>query len=209
MKTAQKKTATKSGSAGNASKRQPTQKSKSASKSSDDQATGLRDLLEDGLKDIYWAEKALVKALPALAKKATSEELIDALNEHLAVTQEQVNRLDEVFASLGTKAQAKKCEAMEGLVKEANEMTGSTAGGVVRDAAIIGACQKVEHYEIATYGTLATYARILGETEAADLLEQTLAEEKDADVKLTEVAESSINLQAADQDEEEDEEEEE
>lgn len=208
MKTAQKKSPAKAGSAGNASSRQATQRSRSISKSSNDQASGLRDLLEDGLKDIYWAEKALVKALPALAKKATSEELIAALNEHLEVTREQVARLDEVFASLGAKAQAKKCEAMEGLVKEANEMTGSTARGVVRDAAIIGACQKVEHYEIATYGSLATYARILGETEAADLLEQTLAEEKDADIKLTEVAESSINVEAAEEDEADEDEEE-
>ena len=160
-------------------------------------ATGLRDFFEDSLKDIYWAEKALTKALPKMVKKATSQELIDALTEHLAVTQEQVTRLEEVFTLIGVKAQAKKCAAMEGLIKEAGEIMESTAEGVVRDAGIIAAGQKVEHYEIATYGTLCAFAKILGEQEAAGLLLQTLNEEKEADSKLSEVAETSINMQAA------------
>lgn len=167
------------------------------------EAQGLRDLFEDSLKDIYWAEKALTKALPKMIKKATSEELVAALTDHLAVTQEQVTRLEEVFSTVGVKAQAKKCEAMEGLIKEGNEIMESTAEGVVRDAGIIAAGQKVEHYEIATYGTLCAFAKILGEDEAAGLLLQTLNEEKEADNKLSEVAEGSINLQAAGQDSEE------
>ena len=123
-----------------------------------------------------------------------------ALKEHLAITGEQVTRLEQVFESIGTKAQAKKCEAMEGLIKEAEEIMESTEEGVVRDAGIISAGQKVEHYEIATYGTLCAFAKILGEDEAVSLLEETLNEEKEADQKLTEVAESSINIEAADAD---------
>ena len=210
MKTAQKTTPKKSNGSAPASRKQQTQQSKSQSQSrasSSEEATGLRELFEDSLKDIYWAEKALLKALPKMAKKATSEELIATLNEHLTVTQDQVTRLEEVFTTLGVKAQAKKCEAMEGLIKEANEIMESTAQGVVRDAGIISASQKVEHYEIATYGTLTAFAKILGENEAADLLYQTLTEEKEADEKLTEVAESSINVQAANEGEEEEDEE--
>src|SRR3954451_5971736 len=121
-------------------------------------AQGLRDLFEDELKDIYWAEKALTKALPKMIKNATSDELATALKEHLAITEEQVTRLEQVFESVGTKAQAKKCQAMEGLIKEAEEIMESTEEGVVRDAGIISAGQKVEHYEIATYGTLSAFA---------------------------------------------------
>jgi ferritin-like metal-binding protein YciE len=160
-------------------------------------AQGLRDLFEDELKDIYWAEKALIKALPKMIKNTTSEELATALKGHLVVTEQQVTRLDQVFESIGTKAQAKKCEAIEGLIKEAEEIMESTEKGVVRDAGIISAGQKVEHYEIATYGTLSAFAKILGEDDAVSLLEETLSEEKEADEKLTEVAESSINIQAA------------
>ena len=171
-------------------------------------AQGLRDLFEDELKDIYWAEKALTKAIPKMIKNATSEELINALSEHLEVTQEQVKRCEQVFDILGKPARAKKCEAMAGLIKEAEEIIESTEIGVVRDAGIISAGQKVEHYEIASYGTLCAFATTLGETEAAELLQQTLQEEKDADKTLTEVAESSINVEAADEDEEEEDEEE-
>ena len=160
-------------------------------------AQGLRDLFEDELKDIYWAEKALTKAIPKMIKNSTSEELVTALKEHLAITEEQVTRLEQVFESVGTKAQAKKCEAMDGLIKEAEEIMESTEKGVVRDAGIISAGQKVEHYEIATYGTLSAFAKILGEDDAVSLLEETLNEEKEADEKLTEVAESSINIEAA------------
>ncbi len=161
------------------------------------EASGLRELFEDALKDIYWAEKALTKALPKMIKKATASELTAALSDHLAVTEQQVIRLEEVFNSIGIKPQAKKCAAMEGLIKEGSEVMESTAKGMVRDAAIIGAGQKVEHYEIATYGTLCAFAKILGETEAAGLLQTTLDEEKEADTTLTSVAEGSINLGAA------------
>jgi len=170
-------------------------------------ADDLRSLFEEQLKDIYWAEKALTKALPKMAKNATAEELVSALNDHLAVTKEQVTRVEEVFAILGKKAQAKKCDAMEGLLKEGEGILEETEPGAVRDAGIIGACQKVEHYEIATYGTLASFANLLGETEAAEILESILAEEKEADETLTTVAESAINLDAMegeDEDEESD-----
>ena len=200
MKTAQKEMAKKSPAKApqTASNTNGSQQSKAGNMAPDPEvATGLRDFFEDSLKDIYWAEKALTKALPKMVKKATSQELIDALTEHLAVTQEQVTRLEEVFTLIGVKAQAKKCAAMEGLIKEAGEIMESTAEGVVRDAGIIAASQKVEHYEIATYGTLCAFAKILGEQEAAGLLLQTLNEEKEADSKLSEVAETSINMQAA------------
>ena len=200
MKTAQKEMPKKSPAKAlkTASNTNGSQQSKAGNMAPDPEvATGLRDFFEDSLKDIYWAEKALTKALPKMVKKATSQELIDALTEHLAVTQEQVTRLEEVFTSIGVKAQAKKCAAMEGLIKEAGEIMESTAEGVVRDAGIIAAGQKVEHYEIATYGTLCAFAKILGEQEAAGLLLQTLNEEKEADSKLSEVAETSINMQAA------------
>ena len=169
-------------------------------KAKPDAARGLRDLLEDELKDIYWAEKALTKAIPKMIKNATSSELQTALKEHLAVTQQQVTRLEQVFESIGAKAAAKKCEAMDGLIREAEDIMESTEEGAVRDAGIISAGQKVEHYEIATYGTLRTFATILKEEEAASLLEETLKEEKGADEKLTEVAESSINIEAAGED---------
>jgi ferritin-like metal-binding protein YciE len=160
-------------------------------------AEDLRELFEEQLKDLYWAEKALTKALPKMAKNATAEELVTAINDHLEVTREQVARMEEVFGVLGKKPQAKKCEAMEGLIKEGEEMLEHTNPGAVRDAGIIAAAQKVEHYEIASYGTLVAFANILGEVEAADLLQLTLDEEKDADVTLTQVAENHINIDAA------------
>ena len=116
------------------------------------------------------------------------------------ITEQQVTRVEQVFESIGTKAQAKKCEAMDGLIKEAGDIMESTEEGAVRDAGIISAAQKVEHYEIATYGTLRTFATILNEEEAASFLEETLNEEKEADEKLTEVAESSVNIEAAEDD---------
>ena len=163
-------------------------------------AEGLRELFVDSLKDIYWAEKALVKALPKMAKNATSENLITAINEHLSVTQEQVARLEEVFKSVGEKAAAKKCDAMEGLIKEGESIMEETEAGPVRDAGIIAASQKIEHYEIATYGTLAAFATTLGEDDAVLLLEKTLAEEKQADVTLTEAAYNTINFDAKEED---------
>ncbi|HUR30405.1 MAG TPA: ferritin-like domain-containing protein [Saprospiraceae bacterium] len=158
--------------------------------------SGLRDLFEDQLKDIYWAEKALTKAIPEMIKNASSPDLVDALNEHLGITEQQVARCEEVFASMNMKAVGKKCEAMEGLIKEATEIMSSTTEGSVRDAGIICAAQKVEHYEIATYGTLAAFAKQLGESKAVSLLEKTLSEEKEADVSLTKLAEAHVNEEA-------------
>lgn len=160
-------------------------------------AEELRELFVDSLKDIYWAEKALTKALPKMAKNATSEELAMAIDEHLAVTQEQVARLEKVFGIMGEKATAKKCEAMDGLIKEGETIMQESQPGAVRDAGIIGAAQKVEHYEIATYGTLVAWAKTLGEDDAAEQLEMTLAEEKEADQILTDKAYNTINFDAA------------
>ena len=143
--------------------------SKNAQKSSSKASQGLRDLFEDELKDIYWAEKALIKAIPKMVKNATSEELVSALNDHLEVTKGHVDRLEESFNILGKPARAKKCEAMAGLVKEAEEIMEDTEEGVVRDAGIISAAQKVEHYEIASYGTLCAFAKTLGEDEVISL----------------------------------------
>ncbi len=162
-------------------------------------ADGLRELFVDSLKDLYWAEKALTKALPKMAKNATSPNLITAINDHLAVTQNQVTRLEQVFKSVGEKAVAKKCDAMDGLIKEGEGIMQETEVGAVRDAGIIAASQKVEHYEIASYGTLAAFAKTLGENEAMQLLLQTLQEEKDADVTLTEAAYNTINFDANDE----------
>ncbi|HSV11077.1 MAG TPA: ferritin-like domain-containing protein [Hanamia sp.] len=159
-------------------------------------AEGLRDLFVDELRDIYWAEKALTKAIPKMIKNATSQDLVDALEDHLQVTRGHVERCEKVFDILGKPARAKKCEAMEGLTKEAEEIMNSTEDGVVRDAGIISAAQKVEHYEIATYGTLCAFAKTLGESEIADLLGQTLKEERECDDRLTGIAESNINEEA-------------
>ncbi len=198
MKSAAKKTATP------AKKTPANSSNKSGSKNSGSSvAHGLRQLFEDMLKDIYWAEKALTKALPKMAKKATTEELVEALESHLEVTINHVARCEQIFEIMGKPAKAKKCEAMDGLIREAQEIMETTEDGVVRDAGIIAAGQKVEHYEIATYGTMRAFAKILGEEEIMNLLEQTLNEEKQADEKLTEVAESSINIEAAEKDEDE------
>lgn len=166
-------------------------------------AEGLRELFVESLKDIYWAEKALTKALPKMAKNATSEDLINTINDHLKVTEEQVSRLEQVFELIEEKATAKKCEAMEGLIKEGESIMEETQQGPVRDAGIIGASQKIEHYEIATYGTLAAFAETLGENEALQLLQQTLDEEKEADSLLTEVAYNNINFEASEEEEDE------
>ncbi|MEO7976957.1 ferritin-like domain-containing protein [Flavobacterium sp.] len=163
-------------------------------------ASGLTELFEDGLKDIYWAEKALTKAIPLMAKNATSADLIEALNSHLTETEDQIIRLEKVFELIGKKATAKKCDAMEGLIEEGKGIIEETEIGVVRDAGIISAAQKIEHYEIATYGTLRQFAETLGFEEAAALLEETLDEEKGADKKLTEVAVNAINVEAAEAD---------
>jgi ferritin-like metal-binding protein YciE len=167
-----------------------------------DAETGLRELFEDQLKDLYWAEKAFARFMPKTIEKVTSQELIDSLTEHMEVTKRQVTRLENVFELVGSKAKGEKCEAMEGLIKEAEDIVDSTEEGPVRDAGIIGAVQKVEHYEIASYGTLRSFANILGEHEAASLLEETLNEEKDADAELSELAESLINIEASGMDDE-------
>lgn len=161
------------------------------------QESGLKTLFTDELKDILWAEKHLLKALPKMAKGATSEELRTSIEMHISETQNQITRLEQVFEILGQKATAKKCEAMEGLVEEGKSMLEDTEdGSLTRDAAIISASQKIEHYEIASYGTLRTLATTLGLTEAAALLEQTLEEEKNTDVKLTRIAEGFVNESA-------------
>ena len=162
------------------------------------QDTGsLEKFFLDGLKDIYWAEKALTKALPKMQKAATTQELKSAFVNHLAQTKEQIVRLESVFEILGKKAQAKKCDAMEGLVKESEGIIEETeAGTITRDVALIMAAQKVEHYEIATYGGLAQLAKTLGREDVKELLGQTLQEEKDTDMLLTEIAESHINEDA-------------
>ena len=162
------------------------------------QDTGsLEKFFLDGLKDIYWAEKALTKALPKMQKAATTQELKSAFVNHLAQTKEQIVRLENVFEILGKKAQAKKCDAMEGLVKESEGIIEETeAGTITRDVALIMAAQKVEHYEIATYGGLAQLAKTLGREDVKELLGQTLQEEKDTDMLLTEIAESHINEDA-------------
>ncbi|RZJ70615.1 ferritin-like domain-containing protein [Flavobacterium sp.] len=162
----------------------------------DDAATDLRLLFVDGLKDIYWAENALVTALPKMRDNATSPALASAIDDHLAVTVNQVERLEDIFDILGEEAEGKKCEAMTGLIKEGENILEETVPGPVRDAGIIAAAQKVEHYEIASYGTLVSFAKTLGENEAAELLTQTLAEEKEADTLLSDVATGSVNADA-------------
>lgn len=165
------------------------------------------DLLEfftDQLKDIYWAEKHLVQKLPALQRAASSEELKNAIEEHIGQTQDQVARLEEVFSLLDKKPQAKKCDAMEGLTTEAKTVINETQSGTAtRDVGIIMAAQKVEHYEIAAYGSLTQLAKTIGLDDVADILAETLAEEKDTDVLLTQIAESHINYEAAEEGSEE------
>lgn len=173
--------------------------SKAKSSNAPMKSSQLMKLFEDELKDLYWAEKAITKAIPKMIKNATSPELIDALTSHLTETGTQITRLVRVFESIDKNATAKKCEAMEGILKEGEEIMESSEEGAMRDAGIISAGQKVEHYEIASYGTLRQFAETLGLTEAATLLEATLIEEKAADQKLTEVAVSAVNVQASEQ----------
>lgn len=159
--------------------------------------TKLKELFVEELKDIYWAEKHLTKALPKMKKAATSTELANAFDEHLTVTQQQIERVEQVFEMLDLTPRAKKCDAMEGLVKEAQAVIEDTDDGTAtRDVALIIAAQKVEHYEIATYGSLVQLAKTMGNDDIASLLQQTLDEEKEADVLLTELAVSGINLNA-------------
>ena len=158
----------------------------------------LREFFINEIKDIYWAERHLVKALPKMAKAATSQELRSAIIDHLDVTITQVSRLEQVFELLGEKTVALRCDAMEGIVKEGERVISDTQPGTnTRDVGIILAAQKVEHYEISTYGGLAQMAITLGLDEIANLLHETLAEEKEADQHLTNIAENDINYEAS------------
>jgi ferritin-like metal-binding protein YciE len=165
----------------------------------------LRETFLEELAEIYDAEKQLLKALPKMAQAAEHEELKRALEEHLEQTEGQVERLEQLFEVIGEEPKGKSCKAMEGMVKEGEELIRDRKG----DAALICAAQKVEHYEIASYGSLQSWARLLGEDEAADLLEETLDEERDTDEQLTEVAESAINVDESEEEADEEAEEEE
>ena len=173
-------------------------------KKASERSNQLHQFFLDTLRDLYWAEKHLTKALPKMQKAATSEELKSAIEEHTAQTEEHVNRLESVFKMMGYAAQAKKCEAMEGLIKESQSIIEETEdGSFTRDVGVIAAAQKVEHYEIASYGTLVQLAMTLGLADVAEILSQTLEEEKETDAGLTELAENNINQQAEEEDEEE------
>jgi ferritin-like metal-binding protein YciE len=191
-------TAKKSGRASTA--RKSTTKAKSKQ---DLNGSMLEDYFVDALKDIYWAEKALTKALPKMSKSATSKELKSTLDEHLSVTKKQITRLEQVFKELGKKAQGKTCEAMKGLIEESESIISETKDDTsTRDAALIIAAQKVEHYEIASYGGLVQLAKTMNKKGIAKTLETTLNEEKQADELLTKVAEKSINVEAAEEESE-------
>jgi ferritin-like metal-binding protein YciE len=181
-----------------ASRTAPKSSSRSNGKNEDMPNSKFHKLFVDELKDIYWAEKNLVKALGKMQKAATSEELIDAISHHQEQTKEHVARLEQVFEIIGQAPKAKKCEAMEGLIAEGQEVVDDTEEDTaVRDAGIIICSQKIEHYEIAAYGSLRTLANRMGHDEVAQLLEQTLNEEKETDSLLTQIAESSVNEEAA------------
>lgn len=170
-------------------------KKQGASKANE--AQDLRGLFEVGLKDIYWAEKTMTKALPKMVKNATSPELIKTLKNQMSETEEHVSRLERVFKAAGIKPNTKKNNAIEGLLKESDSIINETKMGNVRDAGIIASGQKMKHYEIATYGTLHAYAKTLGEDKVANLLAMSLDEEKKIDASLTSIAMSAINTNAA------------
>ena len=163
----------------------------------------LKKLYLEELRDLYSAETQLVKALPKMAKGASSAELKQAFESHLEQTKEHVERLDEIFAQLDEKPAGKTCKAMKGLIEEGSEMLALEGDKSVIDAGLIGAAQRVEHYEIAAYGTVRTFANLLGEDEAVELLQQTLDEEGETDKELSELAEGIVNEEALVQDEEE------
>jgi ferritin-like metal-binding protein YciE len=167
-------------------------------------ATGLKELYIDELKDLYSAETQLVKALPKMAKGASSDELRQGFEEHLEQTKGHVQRLEQIFEALGESPKGKKCKGMEGLITEGGEVLEEDYEGNILDSALIGAAQRVEHYEIAGYGTVRAMAETLGETEHVDLLTQTLDEEKETDEKLTALAEqfsSAVSGEAGDEEE--------
>lgn len=158
--------------------------------------TTLEDLLVEELKDLFDAENQLTRALPKMAKAATAPELKEAFQEHLEVTRQQVDRLTQVFGELGKPAKGKRCEAMKGLITEGQELIQQDIEPELLDAGLIGAAQKVEHYEMAGYGTVRTMARILGHKDVAQLLETTLKEEDATDKKLTQIARKYVNVRA-------------
>lgn len=175
-----------------------TNKSSKATAGKRDHQSLLRKFFVEELQDIYWAEKHLVKELPKLQKAATTDELADAIGDHQAATEEHVSRLEDVFKMLGETPKAKKCEAMDGLVKEAQRVVEDTEEETAtRDVAIIMAAQKVEHYEIATYGSLVQLAKTVGMMDVAEILAETLQEEKEADELLTSIAEGRVNEEGA------------
>lgn len=177
------------------------EKALSAITPSNEKSSSLKKFFVDALKDIYYAEEAIIEALKEMQEAATTEELKDAFEDHQLQTEKQVKRLEKVFKLLNEEPQKKKCEAIEGIIKEGQEVIKSTEeGSMTRDAALIIAAQKVEHYEIASYGGLIQLAITLGEDKAADLLEATLQEEEDTDYNLTEIAETSINFDAEQED---------
>jgi ferritin-like metal-binding protein YciE len=167
------------------------------------QENGLQELLIEELRDIYNAEGQLLKALPKMAKSAQSERLKEAFERHLEETEQQIDRLERAFELLGEPVKGKKCQAMEGLIAEGKEIMEEHSESAMLDAALICAAQKVEHYEIASYGTVCTWADLLGLDEVSDLLKETLDEEKTTDESLTEIAESEINVEAVTDKEEE------
>jgi ferritin-like metal-binding protein YciE len=157
---------------------------------------GLEELFLDGLKDIYYAEKKITKALPKMAKAAEGQEVTAAFEKHLAETQVQVERLEEAFELLGQPAKAKACPAIDGILEEGDEIAVEYKGASALDAGLVAAAQAVEHYEIARYGTLITWAELLGKTDVAELLKETLAEEEATDEALTQLGESGVNERA-------------
>lgn len=161
-----------------------------------DATKNLSDLYEDGLKDIYWAEKNLLKALPKMEKNATNPQLKKSIVSHMKETETHIERLVKCFEKLKLKPKAEKCDAMAGLLEEGEGIIKSTEVGAVRDAGIIAAAQKVEHYEIATYGTLAAFAKVLGHKQSVKLLIKTLEEEKKCDETLSSIADTQLNTQA-------------
>ena len=163
----------------------------------------LQKLFVEELRDVYNAEQQLLKALPKMAKSASSDELKQAFEDHLGETKEQVERLEQIFKELNEKAKGKTCHAMKGLVEEGSEILEEDGEESVLDAGIIAAAQKIEHYEIATYGTLRTWANLLGQDDAAEMLQQTLDEEGDTDKRLNELAEDIVNPEALSESEEE------
>jgi len=208
MAIAGKKTADSKATSSKAANSKTTTTKASGTKSNNKQSSISKEMKDsefhqfflDELKDIYWAEKHLAKALPKLQKAATSKELAQAFEKHTQETQTHVQTIEKVFELLDEKASAKKCDAMEGLLEEADSIISDTdKGTAVRDAGLILAAQKVEHYEIATYGTLRTFAEKMGHQEVTSLLQQTLDNEKETDVALTEIAVNYINEEASEE----------